>query len=93
MQQLCKSGTNRSEINIEHFQLVVSKARAKQTHTSGHGAGGEELSDSVSEVAQQLMFPVLCSGYVHLQGSRARFERRSGKVLSAEQSSAGWQTG
>lgn len=93
VQQLCKSGTNRAEINIELFQLVVSKARAKQTHTWGRGAGGEELSDSVSEVAQQPMFPVLCSGYVHLQSSRARFKRRSGKVLSAQQSSAGWQTG
>ena len=62
VQQLCKSGTNRAEINTELLHLVASNARAKQAHALCCGVREEELSPSPAKVTEQRVSPFLCSG-------------------------------
>lgn len=62
LQQLCKSGTNRAEINTEFLQLVVSNASAKRAHASYRGVREEELSSSPAKVTEQQAPPFLWSG-------------------------------
>lgn len=62
LQQLCKSGTNRAEINTEFLQLVVSNASAKRAHASYRGVREEELSGSPAKVTEQQAPPFLWSG-------------------------------
>lgn len=57
MQQLCKSGTDRAEINTELLQLVVSNARTKQAHAWYRGVREEELSGSPARVTEQQALP------------------------------------